>query len=474
MNLAVLKDTEVHRLHAASIEILETIGVEIPHAHALTLFQESGASVDKETHRVKIPEPLIASAIEVCGKEFTLYGRDRSRKAPFGAGARNYNSSAGQALWVEDDASRRRYPRLEDVATATSLGDALPLITIPGAMADPYDLPPAYRCVCVAAEMLKNTTKPITFWFHDRASAQFLVELFAIVAGSESGARDHPLAFPLFEPISPLRFPHDGVDLLFETCRLPLPVVIGPMAQIGCTAPGTLAGTLAQENAEILAGLCLVQLIRPGTPVCFGGIPHAFNMRASQIVFGGPEQLLMAVAMTQLGRYYKLPVYVNAGLTDSKIADAQAGLEAGMTLLAAALAGADIFGHLGTCGIDQGASLIMLVMQHEAIAYIERVMEGISVDDTRLAIDVIRSVGPGGNFLAEEHTAEHFRSELWFPELLDRNVFSIWAGGGASNMATRCREMKDSLLRDHEPSPLPDDTRRAVEQLVDDARRHLT
>ncbi len=474
MNLAFLSDAELDRLHTASLEILETVGVEIPHTQALELFQESGAFVDMRTHRVRIPEPVIRRAMDVCGKEFTLYGRDRSQKAAFGAGARNYNSSAGQALWVEDDAGRRRYPRLEDVATATRLGDALPLLTIPGAMADPQDLPPAYRCVCVAAEMLKNTTKPITFWFHDRASARFLVELFTVVAGSESEARDYPLAFPLFEPISPLHFPHDGVDLLFETCRLPLPVVIGPMAQVGCTAPGTLAGTMAQENAEILAGLCLVQLIQPGTPVCFGGIPHAFNMRAGQIVFGGPEQLLMAVAMTQLGRRYGLPVYVNAGLTDSKLPDAQAGLESGMTLLAAVLAGADIFGHLGICGMDQGASLTMLVMQHEAIAYIERVLQGIALNDATLALDVIRNVGPGGNFLAEAHTAEHFRSELWFPELLDRDVFSIWAEGRASDMATRCREMKERLVQEHEPRPLPDDTGRAIEKLVGDASRHLT
>jgi trimethylamine--corrinoid protein Co-methyltransferase len=326
----------------------------------------------------------------------------------------------------------------------------------------------------VAAELLKHTTKPITFWFHDRASARFLMDLFSVVAGSRDDVGKFPLAYPLLEPISPLRFARDGVDLLFETCEAPLPVPVGPMAQVGATAPGTLAGTLAQENAEILAGICLVQLIRAGTPVCYGGIPHAFDMRTTQMIFAGPEQALMAVAMTQLGKFYGLPVYINVGLTDSKLVDAQAGLEIGMTFLCGAMAGADVFGHLGISGVDQGSSLSMLTLQHEIVGYVERIMAGIAMDDEKLALDVIRAVAEGGSYLSETHTAQHFREELWFPDLLDRNYFEIWTGQGRHDLLDRCIEFKDGVLRDHEPEPMPDDLLREVDQLVDDARRHLS
>ncbi|MDQ1257786.1 MAG: hypothetical protein QG656_2392, partial [Candidatus Hydrogenedentes bacterium] len=253
----------------------------------------------------------------------------------------------------------------------------------------------------------------------------------------------------------------------------PLPVHMGPMAQTGATAPGTLAGTLAQENAEILASLCVVQLIRPGTPVCYGGIPHAFDMRSTQLVFAGPEQALMAVALTQLGKSYGLPVYINVGLTDSKIADAQAGIEAGITLACGAMAGADIFGHMGICGVDLGSSAIMLVMQHEIVSYVERLMRGIELSDETLGLDVIDKVGPGGNYLAEEHTALHFRDELWFPKLLDRSYWEPWVNGGRKDMMTRCREEKDALLASHTPTPLDDDMTREVNRLVADAQRHL-
>ena len=343
MRIDLLTNEQVRKLHRASLEILETIGVQVPHEEVLRLFSEAGGRVDQDRQLVRIPEAVVSHCLEVAGKTFTIYGRDRSQRAEFGAGRRNYNSTAGQAHWVEDDLLRRE-ATLEDVRAATRLGDALPGINVVGAMADPREVPVEHRCLVVAAEQLKNTTKPITFWFHDRASARFLLELFTIVAGSEEEAIEYPFAFPLLEPISPLRFPRHGVDLLFETCRFNLPVPIGPMAQTGATAPGTLCGTMAQENAEILAGLCIVQLIKPGTPVCYGGIPHAFDMKTTQLIFSGPEQALMAVAMTQMGKFYKLPVYINVGLTDSKTVDAQAGLEAGITLACGAMAGADILG----------------------------------------------------------------------------------------------------------------------------------
>jgi len=338
-------------------------------------------------------------------------------------------------------------------------------------MSDPHELPPEVGGPAVAAELLRNTTKPFGLWFHNRTAARFIVEILIAAAGSEQEAARYPLTYPFLEPISPLRFPRDGVDALFETARLRLPVPVGPMAQTGISAPGTLAGTLAQENAEILAGLCITQLICPGVPVCYGGIPHAFDMRTTQMIFAGPEQALMAVAMTQMGKRYGLPVYINVGLTDSKVPDAQAGLEAGITLTLGALAGADIFGHLGISGVDQASSLDMLLMQHEIIGYLERFLGGIRFDEDTLALDVIERVGPGGSFLDQEHTARHFRGELWFPRLLDRQFYDAWRSGGALTMADRCRAEKQRLLAEHQVEPLPDGLEREIAGILQTAHQ---
>lgn len=217
MTAQVLSQEQIRRLHAASLAILERVGVTVPHPEVLDRFAGAGAAVDRQTQRVRIPAELVERSLQTAGKRFTIYGRDLSQQAPFGAGARNYNSIAGEALWVENPGESRRYTTLDDVATAARFGDALESLTIVGAMADPHEVPVSWRCVAVMAALLRQTTRPITFWFHDRASARYLNEIILALRGSEAAAEAYPPCYPLLEPISPLRFPFHGVDLLFET-----------------------------------------------------------------------------------------------------------------------------------------------------------------------------------------------------------------------------------------------------------------
>ena len=473
MQARILTDEQILRIHEASLTILEQVGVGVPHTEVLDRFADSGAFVDHQAGRVRIPAHLVMRSLQQAGKTFTIYGRDLGKRASFGQGARNYNSIAGEALWLDELCQERRYATLKDVVTATRLGDALDSLTIVGAMSDPHELPVATRCVQVMATMLKNTSKPIHFWYHDRASAKYLNELMIAVRGDRDAAAKYPLCYPFLEPISPLRFSFHGVDLLFETARLNLPVPIGPMAQMGLSAPATVAGTLAQENAEILAGLCITQLVRPGTPVCYGGICHAFDMRTTQLIFSGPEQAIFGVAMTQMGKHYGLPVYINVGLTDAKRPDAQAGLEAGLTLMLGAAAGADIFGHMGISGVDQASSLDILVMQHEVIRFVESVMREIDFSDDTLGLEEIRAVASGGTFIDRQHTARHFRRELWFPSLLDREYYDTWLEQGATSMEERCRQRKEEILGRHEPEPISEDLERALDEIVNAAKRDL-
>jgi len=473
MRCTVLTPGHIRKIHEASLAILDRVGVMVPHEETVSRLSDLGARVDDDGRRVRMPADLVDWALGACGKQFTLYGRDLSKTAAFGVGKRNYNSAAGQASWLERPRGERRYATLADVATATRLGDALDAITMPGSMADPHELPAEWRCVAVAAEMIRNTTKPVTFWLHDRASARFLVELVTAVRGSEAEAARHPMFYPLLEPISPLRFPFDGIDLLYETARLNLPVMIGPMAQMGLTAPATLAGTMAQQNAEVLAGLVVTQCVREGLPVCYGGLCHQFDMRTTQLVFGGPEQAIFGVAMTQMGKHYRLPVYVNSGLTDSKLPDAQAGIECAATLQPAAAAGADIFGHMGICGVDQAASLEMLVMQSEVISYVESAARDVTFDDDTFAVDVVEAVGPGGSFIGERHTRDHFKAEMWFPALLDRQYYDPWREQGGQDMAARCAERKAQLLVEHTVEPVTDDLDRELSRIVGAAQRDL-
>ena len=474
MFASVLEPEQIRRIDQASREILRRTGVHVPHEEMLRRFADAGASVDFDGQRVYIPPDLVQRCIELAGKEFTLFGRDESMTAAFGQGQRNYNSIAGEAMWVDASGGERRYARLGDVATACRFADALECINVVGAMADPQEIDVSWRCVAVLAEMLRHTVKPVHFWLHDRASAKFLLEITKALRGSKAAAIARPLWYAFLEPISPLRFPFNGIDLLLEVAELHVPVSIGPMAQMGVSAPATVAGTLVQENAEILAGICITQFVREGTAVCYGGICHAFDMRTTQLIFSGPEQAIFGVAMTQMGKHYGLPVYINVGLTDSKRPDAQAGMEAAATLALGAAAGADIFGHLGISGVDQASSLDMLVLQHEVVRYVENLCREIDFSDDAFALDEIDAAGPGGTFIDREHTVAHFRAELWQPHLLDRQFYQNWRDNGATDMAQRIKAEKRRLSQQSESQPIDKVLDRELTRIVSSAQRELT
>jgi trimethylamine---corrinoid protein Co-methyltransferase len=473
MFASVLLPDQITRLHEASLRILAEIGVEIPHPDMLDRFAAAGASVDRERQIVRLPAEVVESCLQQAGKQYTIYGRDLTQTAAFGQGRRNYNSIAGEASWIDELGGSRRYARLSDVGVAARLGDALDHINIVGAMTDPHDVPAEVACIEVLAELARHTTKPVTLWFHDRASARYLLEIMIALRGSEQAASEYPFTYPFLEPISPLRFPFNGIDLLYETARFNLPVPIGPMAQTGLSAPATLAATMAHENAEILAGVCVTQLIRPGMPVCYGGICHAFDMRTTQLIFSGPEQAIYGVALTQMGKHYGLPVYINVGLTDSKRVDGQAGLEAGVSLALGAAAGADIFGHMGISGVDQASSADMLVFQDEVIGFVESVNRELDLSDEALGFDTSLAVGPSGSFIGEEHTARYFRREMWQPTVLDRQYYQAWLESGALSTEQRVREKRVELLATHEVEPLSDELDSALTEIVAAARREL-
>ena len=473
MFVSVLDDRQIQKIHDSSMAILERVGVVIPHDETLDRLEGCGARIDRGTQRVYFPEASVMRSLETVGKHFTVYGRDRVKTAVFGREKRNYNSIAGEAMWLDKIGGQRRYAQLADVATAARFGDALEEISVVGAMADPQDIPVEVRCVEVVAALIRTTEKPITFWFHDRRSAEYIVDLCEALRGSEREANKYPLCYHLLEPISPLRFPFDGIDVLYEICKIDLPVQIGPMAQTGMSAPMSLPGTMAQENAEILAGVCITQAINPGTSVCYGGICHAFDMATTQLIFAGPEQAIFGVAMTQMGRSYGLPVYINVGLTDSKIPDAQAGLEAGITLVLGAAAGADIFGHLGICGVDQASSLDMLLLQHEIVRYVESTLRELDFSDEAMGLDELERIGPGGVFIDTDHTAERFRQELWFPRLLDRQFYQSWLDEGGTSLEERCRVEKEQILHRNTTVPISEELDRDISAIVTNARKHL-
>jgi trimethylamine--corrinoid protein Co-methyltransferase len=473
-SLQILSEHEIAAIQDASLVILRDTGVMVHHEEILRMLGQAGAKVDVGHKIARLSETLVMDCVSRAAKQYVLYGRGGQRTARFGYGDLVLMSSPGQYAWIDLQTGDRRPATIQDTRDAIRLGDALGNITIVGAMAQPESISEKYRDVVLTAELVKGTAKPTRCWIRNGATARYILEIYRAVAGGDAALRTRPMVEAFLEPISPLQLPKDGLDIVREFAQAGQPVSIGPMAMTAGTAPGTLAGTLAQENAEILAGIVITQLLAPGTAITYGGIPHIMDPRTGICSFGSPEQGVMAVAMVQIAHSYGFPVYINVGLTDAKLPDAQAGAEKAATLLLGVLAGADTFGHCGICGTDHAGSLLWLALDDDVMSYVKRIARGFVVDDERLATDVVHAVGPAGNFLAEEHTVQHFREELWLPgPAWTRQAYDLWREDGGTSFGDRLNRNITNILAAHCSEPLDEALARGIDRIVEHAGYEL-
>jgi trimethylamine--corrinoid protein Co-methyltransferase len=275
------------------------------------------------------------------------------------------------------------------------------------------------------------------------------------VAGGTDALRARPLLSSFQVSLSPLTFDGDALEAALVYAEAGVPAGFVVMA-IGCaTAPATPAGVLAQSNAEVLAGMTIVELLVPGAPTFYGACSTTMDLRTGLTTCGGPEDLLYQAAFAQLARHYRVPSSVGTFAPGAKSPDWQAGLENGLSGLASLLAGADMLSGAGLLYAARVFALEEMVLDAEVFGLVRHLAGGLTIDDEALAVDVIGEVGPGGNFLAEDHTVAHMR-ELWQPRLFDRGTWEDWEAAGRPSPRDRARERARSLLAAHVPLPLDD------------------
>ncbi len=474
IKISLFSIQEIQTIHDASLKILRDVGMVVHHAGVLQKLRECGARVEPSSKLARFDETMVMNALQQAGKQFTFHGRNPKLQRCFGAGECTLMSSPGQYAWFDYHTNQRRDPVLADAVAAAKVGELLPNIGVVGAMCVPLDVPAPVRDVVLMAEMVKVCAKPLRCWPVTRRSSHYVLEICAAVAGGKGGAAPES----------------DGRH--FRGADQPA-AITGNRAGRDAGVPGiraadqhrsdehgrgsgpvTLAGTLAQENAEILAGIMVIQCLKPGTPVMYGGIPHIMDPRTSICSFGSAEQGLMAVAMTEIGKSYGLPVYINVNLSDAKRLDVQAGMEKMGSLELGMLAGADLFGHAGIVGTDHGGSLTWLAVDNEAFAFAQRMARGFEVDAESLALEVIEAVGPGGNYLSEAHTVRHLRSELWAPsQLWTRQTYDGWLEAGGKDMEQRAIAEIDRMLARHPGQTIEPGLALEIDRIVGAAKKEL-
>jgi trimethylamine--corrinoid protein Co-methyltransferase len=472
--LTFLSDEALERIHQTALRILSQIGVRIYSPNILRLLADrEGVNIDLEQQVVTFAPDAVQSAIAQAPPGFTLYGRDDASSVTFSPTSRFVSQSiAGEYAWVDPVQKTRRDPTLADLAQCVTVADGLPNVDIVGAMVQPGEIPVAVRDIHIIAEMLKRTRKPVRTWIFNATSARYVMELFQVVAGGAEGLRARPRGLLGFEPTSPLMLSKDSLETLKTWVEAGQPVSIGPIVQPMGTGPVTLAGALAQQDAEILAGLVVAQALAPGVGVVYFGASLMLDPRTADSTFASPEQMLLMAGSGQLAHRHGLPAGMQMGLSDAKVPDAQAGMEKGTGLLMGALAGMNLTSGLGIAGCDQGASLPQLVVDDEIVGFVRAAMHGLAVNEETCAYEVIHRVGIGGNFLTDPHTLAHIR-ERWIPRLSDRHNWAGWQQGGSQTMFDRAVAEQERILREHELEWLDEASMRELDRIVAAAEREI-
>jgi len=377
-----------------------------------------------------------------------LAGRDPAQDVIL-EGKRVYMGTGGAPTQFLDPGSDTVRPgTLRDLRDLARLAEALEhcdFIVIP---LYPTDIPVEVVPVNRFYTCLAHSTKHVMGGLDSVAGARAVLEMATLVSGSLRALQERPIVSGIVcWMVSPLRLDNAATDILLEWCRSGLPVALSAAPMAGLTSPVTLAGTLVQLNAEQLSGIVLTQAARPGTPVLAGYVPGLANLRSGGYVAGAVECGMMQAAAAQMAHFYRVPIYGSGGMSDAKIPDAQAGYEKMATLLLAAMGGCNYIHHAVGMVMNMGAvSLEQAVLDNEAVGMVKRVLQGIEVGPTSLAIEVIGRAGYRGEFASDSHTVQWMRSETFQPRLADRQSWSGWLASGGQDSRARAIAEAQRLL----------------------------
>jgi len=302
--------------------------------------------------------------------------------------------------------------------------------------------------------MMANTTKPAVFIGYTALGCEYIYEMAAVIAGGAEKLREKPFLIAYPEAIAPLFFPDEVIERIFVAADRFMPQLPGSTVQSGATGPVTLAGLITQMTAESLIHITIAQLRKKGCPVAMSGNVGILDMKSALLALGAPENSLALAAQAEVARSFNLPTWGLAGSTDSKMLDAQAGIESAFSILSQGLSGLNLIHDVGYMAAGMACSLEQLVMGNEVVGMAKRFVEGITITRETIARQIMEDVGPAGHFLVQQHTMDHFKKELWNANLLNRQTIDAWMDAGQPSMEDRVKEEVRMIVETHRPEPL--------------------
>ena len=438
---------QVERVHDASLEILETVGLLVRNDKARSIFHKHGCKVDPETLIVKFPRTVVEKHRGMLQPTFTFHGRDPKydRIIPRDGPIIVTGSSAPDI--IDPITGQERRARSDDIARIAHLINELTAIDVFSISTLADDAPEGQFTLARLYPALKYCLKPIRSTTKDMEDIQAIMKLLYAITGSEGAYREHPFVTHHYCPVvSPLTMDKLSTEAIIYFSELGLPVYPSIVPNAGLTSPMSMAGTVVQGNAEFLAAAVLMQMVREGTPTIYASLPTVADMRSGAYASGGIECGILHMAFAQMARHYNVPCGGYIGLSNSKVNDAQSGYESGMSSVAGVLAGADMLNMAGLLDALKVFDFAKAVIDDEIAQMLKRVKRGIAFNDDELAINVIAQTKPGGTFLMNPHTAKRMKTEALLTKIADRDQRNIWEKKGSLDTQAHAMQRANEIL----------------------------
>ncbi|MBS3791030.1 MAG: trimethylamine methyltransferase family protein [Candidatus Bipolaricaulota bacterium] len=464
--LNLVSREKVKTIHQAALRILDEKGIKVEDPESRQILDENGCRVDPESHVVEFPPEIVKDSLEKAPSSFTMGARDEDNEFDLGYEKSYFTAGTGTTSVLDLDRRERRKATREDLSDAVKLGDQLSNIDVVWSIFTLTDDPMLgfYQLYAVLTNSSKHGA--IVNWYGGELTDK-LIDMIAVVAGGRSKLSTNRLVTMYAEPVSPLTFRKENLEVLLRWTDVGLPLLWYPAQKAGATAPMTLSGSLAQAFAESLGGNVIAQLNNPGTPVILGASPLVMDMRTALNTYFSPEMLIIQSATGQWGNMIEMPIYGTGGCTNSYDLDYQAGVESSLSLYGAILGGQNLIHDLSFAGAGDLGSLELLTLTDEIAGMAKRTVRDLSTDEEAIAFDVIDQVNHGGDYLRENHTFQHFKEELMAPELIRRIGEDKWEENFSVNKA---RELTSQLVEESEVKPLPEDEDNQLKEIIEEAK----
>ena len=447
--MPTLSEAQMTQIHEAAIKILSRVGVAFNEAESLDIFKKHGFKVDGKT--VFFTEKDVRGALKTAPQRFTLTARNPANSVELGDEDFAFVPGYGAPFIIAPDGQKRN-ATMEDYDNFCKLVQTSKYVDMNGfMMVEPSDIPPETAHLDMLLSSIVLCDKPFMGSPVSKAGARDTIEMAGLVWGGKDSIKDLPVTVSLINSLSPLQFSEEMAGSLIELARYGQACVLASLAMAGASGPVEIAGVLAMQNAEILAGLTLAQLVRPGVPIIYGSTSSPMDMRTGGLSIGAPELSMLVSCTAQMARFYHLPSRSGGGLTDANVPDAQAGIQSAMALITAARNGINFILH--ACGI-LGAYVAMsyekFIIDEELCGTVKKLIEPIDISDATIDLATIEEVGIGGNYLMQPKTFELCRTAFFLPELMTVQDYDGWQSAGGKRADERASDLLNKRLANYE------------------------